>query len=167
MGSEVQLFEYYLKPGYIFVYRQPSVIYTVLGSCVAVTLYDQELKFGGMNHFLFPYATDPNKGTAKHGSVAVRYLVKLVQEEGGDKRNLTAQLFGGAHRSQDSGPNLGAENVKVAREILEKQGIPISSLDVGGSMGRKIIYSTATNEAVVYKVEHIRAGDWYPYEDRR
>lgn len=38
---------YYLHPGYIYISRQQETIQTVLGSCVAVCLWDQSQKCGG------------------------------------------------------------------------------------------------------------------------
>ena len=59
--------------------------------------------------------------------------------------------------------DIGPQNVQVARKILQQQGIPITSEDVGGGKGRKLIYNTGTNEAVVLKVDRLREEDWYPY----
>jgi len=38
--------------GTVFAAREPTVIETLLGSCVAVCLWDPETRVGGMNHFL-------------------------------------------------------------------------------------------------------------------
>jgi len=167
MSGEIEVFEYYLNPGYIFVYRKPTAIYTVLGSCVSVSLYDRELKFGGMNHFLYPFTDKPTETTSKYGNVATKVLLSLMIEQGGRQENIVAQIFGGAHREESGSQNIGLENVSVVKRILDREGIPIGSQDVGGHMGRKVVYSTATNEAVVYKVDNIRAGDWYPYISKR
>jgi chemotaxis protein CheD len=53
--------------------------------------------------------------------------------------------------------------VNVAKTILNKQEIAITSEDVGGSKGRKLAFKTDSNEAVVLKVERLRQEDWYPY----
>ncbi|MEI6986387.1 MAG: chemotaxis protein CheD, partial [Rhodospirillaceae bacterium] len=43
-----------LLPGDIYCDRTPQYLGTVLGSCVAVCLWDSQLRFGGMNHYLLP-----------------------------------------------------------------------------------------------------------------
>lgn len=58
------------------------------------------------------------------------------------------------------------ENIRIARSILREQRIKTISEDVGGSMGRKIVYNNFKNEGVVYKVNVLRSGDWYPYIHR-
>ena len=53
----------------------------------------------------------------------------------------------------------------MAVNILEKKGIHISSTDVGGDKGRKVIYNSETNHLAVVKAEKIRTEDWYPYKE--
>ena len=86
----------------------------------------------------------------------------MFLQEGGNKENIKAQLFGGASNSKQS-KMIAEENISIARGILKKLGIKIVSEDVGGDMGRKLIYNTLTNEAIVYKTNQLRKGDWYPY----
>ena len=49
--KDVRLYEYYLKPGYIFLNREPSIISTVVGSCVMVSLWDCKGRYGGAAHY--------------------------------------------------------------------------------------------------------------------
>ncbi|MBU3952124.1 MAG: hypothetical protein KJ658_08280, partial [Proteobacteria bacterium] len=58
-------------------------------------------------------------------------------------------------------------NVKTARNILNQKQIKISSEDVGGQLGRKIVFNTLNNEILILKVGRLRDSDWYPYEDGR
>jgi chemotaxis protein CheD len=55
----------------------------------------------------------------------------------------------------------------AARKVLAGKKIRVVSEDVGGQMGRKIVFNTHTNEVGVIKVEKLRKKDWYPYEDDR
>jgi len=156
--------EYYLKPGFLFLTREPTVIYTVLGSCVAVCLWDRRNKIGAMNHFLYPRTADPAQATTRYGNVAVLTLIRLMRAEGAGRDGLEGQIFGGGTQGTDhSEADIGPQNVQVARKILKRQRIPITSEDVGGNKGRKLIYNTGTNEAVVLKVDRLREEDWYPY----
>ena len=69
---------YFLEPGYIFVSPQPAVISTVLGSCIAVCLYDAKRRIGGMNHFQFPATRRKDQATARYGNVALPYLIRMI-----------------------------------------------------------------------------------------
>ena len=44
----------YLQPGQLIAAPEPLEISTVLGSCVAVCLWDRRRGQGGANHFLLP-----------------------------------------------------------------------------------------------------------------
>ena len=56
---------YFLKPGYILIASKPTVISTVLGSCVSVCLYDRKRGAGGMNHFQLPSIGKSEDTTAR------------------------------------------------------------------------------------------------------
>ena len=143
----------------------PTVISTVLGSSVAVTLCDRKRNTGGMNHFLFPSAGPDDKATAIYGNVAVVTLIRMMLDNGSPPGDLEAQIFGGAYNPGVSPRDVGRDNLMLARLALKQRGIRVVSEDVGGNLGRKVIYDTAQCEIVTLKVELLRDSDWYPYED--
>ncbi|MBN2331540.1 MAG: chemotaxis protein CheD [Deltaproteobacteria bacterium] len=153
--------EYYLKPGYIYCSREPVVVYTVLGSCVAVTLWDSRGRFSAINHYLLPSCPEGEAPTARYGEVAMFALYKMMREQGAKPHTMTAQIFGGGDLR---GSRIGSDNIAVAREFLQAKKVYVSSEDVGGTLGRKVVYHAHTNETVVLKVEKLRRSDWYPYE---
>ena len=165
--SDVQLFEYFLSPGYIYLSRDPSLISTVVGSGIAVAVWDDSMRYGGMNAFLYPSAEADVEHTPLYGEVSVNFLVRMFLEEGSKKKNLKAQLFGGASSGDRACTRFALKNVQTARRVLRLSGIPILSEDTGGHMGRKVVYNTEKNEAIVYKVNTLRKGDWYPYRQER
>lgn len=158
---------YFLKPGYIYLPRIPTVISSVLGSCVSVCLYDLKLKIGGMNHFKMPNSPGKEKNTALFGDVATRVLIRMMLSEGSKTKNLEAQIIGGGMNHEISEIDIGRDNASVARMVLLKAGIRIASEDLGGTKGRKIIFDTATNTTAIIKVDRLRSSDWYPYIDER
>jgi chemotaxis protein CheD len=46
-------------------------------------------------------------------------------------------------------------------------GISIVSEDVGGALGRKIVFNTLTNDVAVLKTDGVRKSDWFPYHSDR
>ena len=157
--------EYLLKAGYIYLPVKPTIISTVLGSSVSVGIYDRCRKIGGMNHFLFPVAHNKNKTTASYGNVAIITLIRMMQENGSRIVDMEAQIFGGAHNFKVSRRNVGNENITLAHRLLRKKGIRVVSQDVGGNLGRKVVFNTTTCEIVTLKVERLRDSDWFPYTD--
>lgn len=159
--------DYMLKPGFIYISEKPVAISTVLGSSVSVCIFDKKRRVGGMNHFQFPEIKDQKKSTARYGNVSTLTLLKMMISNGSRKKHLEAQIFGGAHNPRISGINMGNSNIQSARSILRNKKIKIVSEDVGGEIGRKIVFNTTNCEIAVLKVPNLRESDWYPYENAR
>jgi chemotaxis protein CheD len=164
-----QIKEYFLNSGYIYVPLTPTLISTVLGSCVAVCVWDRKREYGGMNHFLYPSTQNPKEATAKFGNVATKTLIRLFLDEGSKRENLEAQIFGGANppKAAPDFRKISRDNIAVARSILHKSRIPIISEDVGGERGRKLVFNSLTGEIIIIRAERLRESDWYPYEGGR
>lgn len=147
--------QYFLEPGHIYFTREPAVVRTVLGSCVAVCLWDRQRRYGGMNHFVYPSVGEQQKATAKFGNAATRQLIRMMEEAGCRVTDIEARLFGGGRRNGEDAYAVSDDNVRVAREVLKRCGIPVVSEDVGGNTGRKVIFDTSTGNAAVLKVREI------------
>lgn len=165
-SKELEPFTYHLQPGYIFSSSDPALVSTIVGTCVAVCLHDRRLKTGGMNHYLYPKTPRRAKTTGRFGNVALPALLKMMVSQGSRLEDMEAQIFGGGSRLLNDPSSLGRKNVKLARKFLKKKGIPIVSEDVGGVKGRRVVFHTRTNEAIVMKTHRIRRGDWAPYRER-
>jgi chemotaxis protein CheD len=151
---------YYLEQGYIYFSKTAVSIRTVVGSCVAVCIWDRALRYGGMNHFLHPSTRERENATAQYGNVATAALVRAMEEAGSKRGDLMAQIVGGGAPDNAPKPTIGQRNVQVARGVLARKGIPILSEDVGGAMGRKVIFDTTTGECLIIKVHRLRESDW-------
>ena len=151
---------YHLEPGYVFVSANAALIRTVVGSCIAVCLWDRKRNYGGMNHFLYPEAARKSKTTAQYGNVAIPALLRMMKNIGSSKKNLVAQIYGGGRLYDSERNRVGEENTEIARKILRDNNITIISEDVGGKMGRKILFDTYSGHAAVLKVHRLRREDW-------
>ena len=159
--------QYYLKPGYIFLAETPTIISTVLGSCVSVCLYDRKRKTGAMNMYKYPLTTEKDRATAVFGNIATIAMIRMMEKDGSKKKHLEAQIIGGAHDPKVSRENIGRENVAMALKVLQREKVAVTSNDNGGEKGRKVVYNTQTNELAVFKVDRLRTSDWYPYQGER
>lgn len=143
----------YLLPGKLYASNRPAAITTILGSCVAVCLWDSIKGVGGMNHYLLPDQIGLEQ-PGRFGDVAVKLLVEKVLGLGALKRNLQSKLFGGAcllnpTRSRHGETHLGMKNVNIAKKLLNQAGIPVILEEVGGSSGRKLIFHSMDGSAWV------------------
>ncbi|MBF0095500.1 MAG: chemotaxis protein CheD, partial [Alphaproteobacteria bacterium] len=110
----------HLFPGEMICFPEPRLITTILGSCVAVCLWDKSLRFGGMNHFLLPSWEHQGEPSLRYGNVAVEALVREMLDLGSRMEDLRAKVFGGANVLPTSGdnPTIGTRNIEMAiREL--------------------------------------------------
>ena len=149
----MEIKQYYLYPSTLFASKEPYHIKTILGSCVAVCLWDYNLKIGGMNHYMLPLWNGRGLASPKYGNIAMEKLIGKMINLGANKNNLQAKVFGGAEvlQQQKVNYNIGRRNVLMAYEILRENKIPIINQSVKGLSGRKIIFNTDTGE-VLHKI---------------
>lgn len=140
----------YLHAGQVFASAEPASVVTVLGSCVAVCLFDPVAKAGGMNHYLLPLAVRRER-SARFGNVAMEVLLDEVLARGARMGNLRAKVFGGGGvlSGLQRDRSLGRENVELALRALEREAVPIVDGDVGGTRGRKLVFHSDDGSAWV------------------
>ncbi len=141
----------HLFPGELFVSSEGHLVSTVLGSCVAVFLFDAGLRVGGANHFLLPFWIGGDRSSPRFGSTAMELLVERLEAVGCAAADLTAKVFGGASvlGSPDGETSIGRKNVRLARRFLDERRIPVVGESVGGFRGRKIIADTGSGNVWV------------------
>ena len=147
--------KFYLHPGRLFVSAEPAAVTTILGSCVAVCLWDESQGIGGMNHYLLPDGGGVCASAERFAPVALRRLLEQLFELGARKENLKAKVFGGAcvlEAFRENGNDLGTKNIEAARHFLEVESIPILAEDIGGKAGRKLVFHTEGGSAWVRKL---------------
>lgn len=141
---------HFLYPSTLYASSQPSEVTTILGSCVAVCLWDKSLGIGGINHYMLPTWNGMELASPKYGNIAIERLVEKMLSLGCQKQNLIAKVFGGGEVISvgSSVMNIGLRNIMVAEEMLQSLQIPIFSRSTGGKNGRKIIFNTSTGEVL-------------------
>ncbi|MGC8764815.1 MAG: chemotaxis protein CheD [Brevinematia bacterium] len=156
--------EYFLNPGELIFSKKPIVIKTVLGSCVAVTLYDKVNRWGGMCHYLLPVSPSDEHNSTKYGNVAIYTLInKFIKKNNSRKEDLIATIIGGAFIIFDEREIffIGDRNVDIATEILRKEKIFVKQMHTGGEHGKKVYFNSSTNMLKVEILEHITLEDLY------
>ena len=145
-NTSVTVQTHYLYPSAIFASREPFLVTTILGSCIAVCLFDPYVSIGGINHFMLPLWNGQGLASPKFGNIAITKLMSKMCNLGCKKENLVAKVFGGAMlmQTQNSQLNIGRRNIEIAREVLNEENIPIITSNLGGNQGRKILFHTQT-----------------------
>jgi len=144
---------FFLHAGQLYATDAPTDIITVLGSCVSVCLYDSVKGIGGANHFMLP-GSSPTP-SPRYATNAFDLLLEQLLSLGAKRNRLEAKLFGGASMLKlgtEATRDLGVRNIEAARCKLEEERIPLVSEDVGGSRGRKLVFSTGDGTALLKQV---------------
>jgi len=148
----------YLKPGEVLVTRTPALVSTLLGSCVAVTMFSASRGFGAICHAMLP-ANSGRENDLRYVDTALRYLyAKAIEHAAGN--DLVVKLFGGGQlldvgEMASGRQTVGDQNVVQAEAVLASLGLALSSRDTGGLRGRKLFFCTRSGD--VY-LRLIRAG---------
>ena len=129
------------------VSSDPNVVMsTVLGSCVAVCLFEPRAGIGGMNHFLLASSGSAESDDLKYGVNAMELLINRVLRAGGERSLLRAKLFGGA-RMTEHARDIGKSNASFARSFLEREAIHCVSESLGGERARRVQFVPSTGAA--------------------
>ena len=146
---------HYLYPGNLFASKTPYIVTTVLGSCISVCMWDRILKIGGINHYMLALWNGEGLATPKYGNIAISKLYEKLLTYGCKHQNIRAKVFGGAEviNVTSSIMNIGQRNADIAFDMLKSLKIPVVSSDVGGKVGRKLIYNTQTGSVLMKKLK--------------
>ena len=142
----------YLLPGHLVAAAEPCDVTTILGSCVAVCLFDRRGRAGGVNHFLLPQHPATQPRSPRFGNVAIRELIDAVCAHGCRPADLRAHVFGGAGVVAGLAAAwrpVGEQNVEIAERMLADAGIPVVERDLGGTRGRRLHFRTDDGAAHV------------------
>lgn len=150
--------------------RNPTVISTLLGSCVAVCLFDPVLRIGGMNHILMPGRADFKyfDTSARYGINAMELLINRIMNLGGSRHRLSAKIFGGAKTLSiiSEEYSMGRKNIEFVTEFLRNESIPIVNKDIGGRRSRRILFHTDTHDVFLKRGKAIQHTN-IPFAEKR
>ncbi len=153
----------FLKMGEVHISAEPTVITTVLGSCISVTMFNRRLAIGGMCHGFLPYCRD-NENCAKNSRNCFRFvdcsvgrMVEQFRMRGVMPREIEVKMFGGASIFERipgaSSLSVGDQNVESAKRAIAEAGLNLVSFDVGGLLGRRILFYTHTGRVLLKELK--------------
>ncbi|HMG88879.1 MAG TPA: chemotaxis protein CheD [Chryseolinea sp.] len=143
----------YVLGGQLVVAETPMELVTIVGSCVAVCLWDRKTGTAGMNHYMLP-SVDDVTNLLNGGKSATRLLIKSMVSKMSDIKNLEAKIFGGGNKFfSDNFLVVGLQNVEAAKQVLMDAGIPIVLEHTGGIFGRKVYFDTRNGNVSVTAIE--------------
>jgi len=145
MKKHQQAMEVFLQPGEHYFGDRDTRIRTILGSCVAVTIWHPKLLVGGMCHYMLPARSRPGSALdGKYADEALQLLLDEANRIGTFAKDYQIKLFGGGHMfphaKKQQAAHVGSRNVDAARMLLRKHGLPIHAEHLGGDGHRNVIF---------------------------
>jgi chemotaxis protein CheD len=161
--------EVFLRTGAFYFGRGRTRVRTLLGSCVAITIWHPKLRIGGICHYLL---SNPPTGSGNvqlpgmYAAGALRMFMREIEREHTAPDEYVVKVFGGgnmfstpAKKLCDGPPctparrlachDVACKNVETGRALLQKEGFKISQEDVGGVGSRQIVFDLWTGDVWV------------------
>ena len=130
-----------------------------LGSCVAISFYNQKRKIGALCHAMLPDSHESTiQGSPMHfidkiiAQVLANFELKQVKPN-----EIEAKIIGGSnmfpflHEEVKIAPAMGERNVAMAKALLKEHGVVVIGQDVGGNYGRSVRFNLDTGIVTVEK----------------
>jgi chemotaxis protein CheD len=153
--------EIYLQPGESRLVREPTILRTLLGSCVGIAFRVPRLGLGALCHPMLPrFPTKPpiplsRAAGRRYVDFAIRELAERFDVLGARREEVEVKLFGGGDvllTAQDSPrPTVGSLNIEVARKVLEEECFKVTASSLGGRRGVNIYFNTLTGEVLLQR----------------
>ncbi len=156
----------YLNPGEFFFSGEPTLVVTVLGSCLSVTMFSRRRGLGGICHGLLPECKTEKSRQECHGEClegykyvdcSIKKMVQLFDKHKVKRSEIEVKCFGGADMfmrplERQGIVSIGRQNINVAERVLKSEGLSLQVVDVGGVQGRKIFFYTHTGEVLLKRL---------------
>lgn len=139
--------EVLLQPGELWFGDANTRIRTILGSCVAVTLWQPRMRIGGMCHYMLPSRTRGAGAVldGRYGDEALDLLVGEIRAANAHPQEFEAKLFGGGQMFQQAFDTKGRvqvsdRNIESGRELVRRHGFALKAEQVGGHGHREVVF---------------------------
>lgn len=149
-----------LHPGDWYFGASYKHLYTLLGTCVAMTVWHSKLQIGGMCHFLLPEIHHFARAKALKEQDVGRYaefvLPKMKQQMAtmADLDEFHIGVFGGGNLSEKV--DIGDQNVDYILDWLIQNSLQYSDIDVRGHYSRTLIMDLQSGTVNLKRVSYIQ-----------
>ena len=164
MRRSKKAIDVFLQPGKFFVAQGSCRIRTLLGSCVAITLWHPRKRIGAMSHFLL--GTRGQRPVieldGRYGDEAMLLMLHELARLDVKPVHCEAKLFGGGDMFPQNlvahSPTVGENNGECAHRLLHAHRIQLVSESLFGEGLRQIIFDVARGDVWARQIKPIEIG---------
>jgi len=164
--SSPEPMDIFLQPGDFYFGEAGTRIRTLLGSCVAITMWHPVQHIGGMCHIMLP-----ERGPRSHRKLDGRYadgamalFMREVNASGTQPRDYVVKLFGGGRmflpRRPDSkvieAMDIGQRNIVAARKLLHEHGFAVAAEHLAGDGHRNVFFDLTSGDVWIRHVAELK-----------
>ena len=137
--------EVFLHPGELWFGGGAVHVRTLLGSCVAVTMWHPGARIGGMCHYMTPSRPTgaPGDGlSGRYADEAIQMLLDGARAASTSPQEYQVKIFGGGSQfavPAGSAVDVAAWNVEAGLRLLEHHGLRVAAMHLGGAGHRQVI----------------------------
>lgn len=146
MRRPADYIEIFLQPGDFYFGDSSTRIRTLLGSCVALTMWHPVRRVGAMSHVMVPNrdVDKIDELDGRYGDEAMLMFFRDAARHGTDPKDYQLKLFGGGNMfpnlPKSDALQVGLRNVARVRRVLEFHGMKVHSEHTGGSGHRTVMF---------------------------
>lgn len=141
-----------LGQGDLYFGAAPGTITTLLGSCVAVTLWHRRLHIGGMCHIVVPHRIKQDYDN-RYPHCAVDQFMKDIYRYGTRPGEYEVGIYGGGNMFPNIQTNVslqvGQRNIERMLELMDESGFVVSEFHVGGHCYRRVLLRLDNGEVQI------------------
>jgi chemotaxis protein CheD len=149
MPTPADIVEIVLQPGEVHFGDRNTRIKTLLGSCVAMTIWHPQRLVGGMCHYMLP-SRQERAGKAPDGryaNEALEVLVAEIRKRETRPEEFHAKLFGGGQMfvqrqcDRNGFIDVFKKNIDVGKDLVRQHGFILKAEHLGGEGHRQVIFN--------------------------
>jgi chemotaxis protein CheD len=171
MKKSAHTIDIFLKQGEVYFGDRDTRIRTVLGSCVAITMWHPNFLMGGMCHYMLPSrrpreknfycrirnspigfpsrrTTDIKELDGKYADEALELMFTEIQRSGTRADEYQIKLFGGGNMfpstTKPRAQHVGLKNIEAVSQLLAHHGLKVRAKHLGGIGHRNLIFDIGT-----------------------
>ncbi|MGC1460812.1 MAG: chemotaxis protein CheD [Terracidiphilus sp.] len=158
---DTMLPEVYVQPGESRLVKEPTMLRTLLGSCVGIAFRVPRLGVGALCHPMLPRtpaklaASLSRSAGRRYVDFAIRDLARQFDALGANRGEVEVKLFGGGDvlvmETTGKRPTVGKQNSEAAMKVLAEEGFGVAASSLGGKRGVNIHFNTETGEVLLQR----------------
>ncbi len=163
MHAPGDILEIFLRPGEFYFGEGKTRIRTLLGSCVAITLWHPTRLIGGMSHYMLPNRLPHRKKEGpldgRYADEAMEMFMRELRRSHSRSAEYQVKIFGGGRMFEPAAKegkarnhvDISERNAQIGRELVSRYGFCFTAEDLGGRGHRNVMLDLWSGDVWVKK----------------